>query len=49
MPVATFTVPCDGTQASLDLEGLAPSSGELIVAESTSQVAQGWVVLSRVA
>ncbi|WP_147062501.1 hypothetical protein [Terrabacter aerolatus] len=48
-PVASFTVPCDGTEASLDLPALTPSSGELTVAEATSQVAQGWVVLSRVA
>ena len=48
-PVAAITVPCDGTEVSLDLVGLAPSSGELMVAEATSQVAQGWVVLSHVA
>jgi len=45
--VATITVPCDGTEVRLDLRGLPAGSGELTVAEATSQVAIGWVVLTR--
>lgn len=47
-PVAALTVPCDGTETSLELDRLPASSGELMVAEATSQVSVGWVVLSRV-
>lgn len=46
-PVAALTVPCDGTEASLDLDRLPASSGVLEVAGPTRQVSQGWVVLSR--
>jgi hypothetical protein len=45
--VATITVPCDGTEARLDLRALPAGSGEFMVAEPTSQVATGWVVLTR--
>jgi hypothetical protein len=47
--VATFSVPCDGTEASLVLEALPESSGALMVAETTRQVSVGWVVLTRLA
>ncbi|MGO4661278.1 hypothetical protein AB4Z14_05375 [Terrabacter sp. 2TAF16] len=45
--VATLTVPCDGTEVRLDLRSLPAGSGELMVTEATSQVATGWVVLTR--
>jgi len=45
--VATITVPCDGTETRQDLRELPAGSGPLSVAERTSQVATGWVVLSR--
>jgi hypothetical protein len=48
-PVATITVPCDGTEASLVLDTLPASSGALMVAEATRQVSVGWVVLTRIA
>jgi hypothetical protein len=47
-PVAAVTVPCDGNEVTLDLDRLPVSSGELTVAETTSQVSVGWVVLSQV-
>ena len=47
--VATFTVPCDGRQVSLDLHRLPAGSGELMTTEATRQVSVGWVVLSRTA
>ena len=49
LTVATITVPCDGTEARLDLPDLPVGSGELMVAEATRQVATGWVLLARVA
>ena len=45
--VASITVPCDGTETRQDLRELPAGSGPLSVAERTSQVATGWVVLSR--
>lgn len=45
--VATITVPCDGTESRLDLRNLPSGSGELMVTEATTQVATGWVVLTR--
>jgi hypothetical protein len=45
--VATITVPCDGTETRQDLRDLPAGSGPLSVAERTSQVATGWVVLTR--
>lgn len=45
--VATLTIPCDGSEASVDLTGLPASSGPLSVSEDTRQVEHGWVVLTR--
>lgn len=45
--VATVRIPCDGNVTHLDLEKVPEGSGGLSVAEATSQVADGWVVLTR--
>ncbi|GAA5029657.1 hypothetical protein GCM10023258_26230 [Terrabacter aeriphilus] len=45
--VATFTVPCDGDEARLDLPRLPARSGELTVSPATRSVSVGWVVLTR--
>ncbi|GAA2486858.1 hypothetical protein [Terrabacter carboxydivorans] len=45
--VATVRIPCDGNATHLDLEAVPDGSGALSVAEATSQVATGWVVLTR--
>lgn len=47
--VATITVPCDGTEVRLDLGRVPAGSGDLMVSEATTQVATGWVLLTRVA
>lgn len=45
--VATVRIPCDGNATHLDLKAVPEGSGALSVAEDTSQVATGWVVLTR--
>lgn len=45
--IATFTVPCDGSESRLDLPRLPARSGELTVSPATRAVSVGWVVLTR--